>query len=50
MFISPKLIAPSVDPVGATLLTLGYEIFMGWAASNPNAAPAQAEREEESAS
>ena len=29
--------------VGATLLTLGYQIFMGWVAANPNAGPAQAE-------
>jgi predicted PurR-regulated permease PerM len=28
--------------VGATLLTLGYQIFMGWVAANPNAGPAQA--------
>jgi hypothetical protein len=29
--------------VGATLLTLGYQIFMGWVAANPAARPAQAE-------
>ena len=29
--------------VGATLLTLGYQIFMGWVAANPNAGPAQTE-------
>jgi len=29
--------------VGATLLTLGYQIFMGWVATNPDAGPAQAE-------
>jgi predicted PurR-regulated permease PerM len=28
--------------VGATLLTLGYQIFMGWVAANPNAGQAQA--------
>jgi hypothetical protein len=36
--------------VGATLLTLGYQIFMGWVAVNPNAGPAQAESDEQSAS
>ena len=36
--------------VGATLLTIGYEIFMGWVTSNPNAAPAQVESDEQSAS
>jgi hypothetical protein len=25
--------------VGATLLTLGYQIFMWWVASNPDVAP-----------
>jgi predicted PurR-regulated permease PerM len=30
--------------VGATLLTLGYQIFMGWVAANPHAGPAQAAR------
>jgi hypothetical protein len=29
--------------VGATLLTLGYQIFMGWVAATPNAGPARAE-------
>jgi predicted PurR-regulated permease PerM len=29
--------------VGATLLTLGYQIFMGWVAANPHAGQAQAE-------
>jgi predicted PurR-regulated permease PerM len=29
--------------VGATLLTLGYQIFMGWVAANPNAGQAQAD-------
>ena len=29
--------------VGATLLTLGYQIFMGWVAATPNAGQAQAE-------
>jgi len=33
--------------VGATLLTLGYEIFIGWVAVNPNAGQAQAESEEQ---
>jgi predicted PurR-regulated permease PerM len=28
--------------VGATLLTLGYQIFMGWVVTNPHAGPAQA--------
>jgi predicted PurR-regulated permease PerM len=36
--------------VGATLLVLGYQIFMGWVAANPNAGEAQAESETESAS
>jgi predicted PurR-regulated permease PerM len=35
--------------VGATLLTLGYQIFMGWVAANPNAEQAQAERNAPSA-
>jgi hypothetical protein len=26
--------------VGATLLALGYQIFMWWVANNPDAAPA----------
>ena len=30
--------------VGATLLTLGYQIFMGWVAANPDAGEAQADR------
>jgi len=29
--------------VGATLLTLGYQIFMGWVAANPHAGQAQAD-------
>src|SRR5262249_33413465 len=29
--------------VGATLLTLGYQIYMGWVAANPNAEQAQAD-------
>jgi predicted PurR-regulated permease PerM len=29
--------------VGATLLTLGYQIFMGWVAANPHTGQAQAE-------
>jgi predicted PurR-regulated permease PerM len=36
--------------VGATLLTLGYQIFMGWVAANPSAVSDQAESEEQSAS
>jgi len=32
--------------VGATLLTLGYEIFMGWVAINPSPEEAQAESDE----
>jgi predicted PurR-regulated permease PerM len=35
--------------VGATLLTLGYQIFMGWVAANPNAGQARAERDAPSA-
>jgi hypothetical protein len=35
--------------VGATLLTLGYQIFMGWVAANPHAGPAQAESNAQSA-
>ena len=35
--------------VGATLLTLGYQIFMGWVAANPNAGQAQAESNAQSA-
>jgi predicted PurR-regulated permease PerM len=29
--------------VGATLLALGYQIFMGWVAANPDAGQGQAE-------
>lgn len=29
--------------VGATLLTLGYQIFMGWVAANPDARPVRPE-------
>jgi predicted PurR-regulated permease PerM len=35
--------------VGATLLTLGYQIFMGWVATNPHAGQAQAESDAQSA-
>ncbi len=35
--------------VGATLLTLGYQIFMGWVAANPNAGQAQVESKAQSA-
>jgi predicted PurR-regulated permease PerM len=35
--------------VGATLLTLGYQIFMGWVAANPDAGQAQAESDAQSA-
>jgi predicted PurR-regulated permease PerM len=35
--------------VGATLLTLGYQIFMGWVAANPNAGQAQGESNVQSA-
>ena len=35
--------------VGATLLTLGYQIFMGWVAATPNAGQAQAESDAQSA-
>ena len=35
--------------VGATLLTLGYQIFMGWVAANPNAGQAQAASDAQSA-
>jgi predicted PurR-regulated permease PerM len=35
--------------VGATLLTLGYQIFMGWVASNPEAEQAHAEGNAQSA-
>jgi hypothetical protein len=27
--------------VGATILALGYQIFMWWVATNPDAAPAE---------
>jgi predicted PurR-regulated permease PerM len=36
--------------VGATLLTLGYQIFMGWVAANPNTGQAQTESNAQSAS
>jgi predicted PurR-regulated permease PerM len=32
--------------VGATLLALGYQIFMGWVATNPNSGPAVSHNEE----
>jgi predicted PurR-regulated permease PerM len=32
--------------VGATLLALGYQIFMGWVAGNPNSGPAVSHNEE----
>jgi predicted PurR-regulated permease PerM len=35
--------------VGATLLTLGYQLFMGWVAANPNSGQAQAEGNPQSA-
>jgi len=35
--------------VGATLLTLGYQLFMGWVAANPNAGQAQSESNAQSA-
>jgi predicted PurR-regulated permease PerM len=35
--------------VGATLLTLGYQIFMGWVAANPHAGQAQAASDAQSA-
>jgi predicted PurR-regulated permease PerM len=35
--------------VGATLLTLGYQIFMGWVAATPHAGQAQAESDAPSA-
>ena len=35
--------------VGATLLTRGYQIFMGWVAATPHAGQAQAERDAPSA-
>jgi predicted PurR-regulated permease PerM len=36
--------------VGATLLTLGYQIFMGWVVSNPHVGQAQAESNTQSLS
>lgn len=36
--------------VGATLLTLGYQIFMGWVADNPNAKERRHEGDTSSAS
>ena len=35
--------------VGATLLTLGYQIFMGWVADNPSPGQAQAQSDAQSA-
>jgi predicted PurR-regulated permease PerM len=35
--------------VGATLLTLGYQIFMGWVAANPHAGQARAESDVQAA-
>jgi predicted PurR-regulated permease PerM len=35
--------------VGATLLTLGYQIFMGWVAANPPTEQTQAERNAQAA-
>jgi predicted PurR-regulated permease PerM len=32
--------------VGATLLALGYQIFMGWIATSPNSDPAVSQNEE----
>jgi len=29
--------------IGATLLTLGYQIFMWWVANNPDVAPVESE-------
>jgi hypothetical protein len=31
--------------VGATLLALGYQIFMNWVATNPEEAPARPKRD-----
>jgi hypothetical protein len=31
--------------VGATLLALGYQIFMGWVATNPDLTPAESKRD-----
>jgi predicted PurR-regulated permease PerM len=36
--------------VGSTLLTLGFQIFMGWVAADSNSGQVQAERDEQSAS
>ncbi len=36
--------------VGATLLALGYQIFMGWVTANPDAGQAQGESDAQSAS
>jgi predicted PurR-regulated permease PerM len=36
--------------VGATLLALGYQIFMGWVATDPDAGQAQAESDAQTAS
>ena len=36
--------------VGATLLALGYQIFMSWVTDNPDAAPAEPEEKSQSAS
>ena len=35
--------------VGATLLTLGYQIFMGWVAADPHVGQAQAESDAQAA-
>ena len=35
--------------VGATLLALGYQIFMGWVGTNPDTPAAPAERETQAA-
>jgi len=32
--------------VGATLLALGYQIFMGWIATGPNSDPAVSQNDE----
>jgi hypothetical protein len=36
--------------VGATLLALGYQIFMNWVATNPEEAPARAPADHSAAS
>jgi predicted PurR-regulated permease PerM len=36
--------------VGATLVALGYQVFMGWVVASPDAGQAQAESEVQSAS